>query len=66
MAKKIDRIGETGTNNFGSEMIIVEYRNANDIDIYILQSTTGLLNIDNIMTSKEVKLNVHMNLAYME
>lgn len=37
MAKKIDRIGETGTNNFGSEMIIVGYRNANDIDIYFTE-----------------------------
>lgn len=37
MAKKIDRIGETGTNNFGSKMVIVGYRNANDIDIYITE-----------------------------
>ena len=34
MAKKIDRIGETGRNNFGSEMIIVEYRMNRDIDVY--------------------------------
>lgn len=34
MAKKIDRIGETGTNNFGSEMIIVEYRGCHNVDIY--------------------------------
>ena len=34
MAKKIDRIGETGRNNFGSEMIIVEYRGYNNIDVY--------------------------------
>ena len=34
MAKKIDRIGETERNNFGSEMIIVEYRKYSDIDIY--------------------------------
>lgn len=31
---KKNRIGETGTNNFGSTMVIVEYRNALDIDIY--------------------------------
>ena len=34
MAKKIDRIGETGINNFGSEMIIVEYRGCHNVDIY--------------------------------
>ena len=31
---KIDRTGEEGYNNFGSEMIIVEYRKAIDIDVY--------------------------------
>ena len=31
---KIDRIGMTAYNNFGSEMKIVEYRKATDIDIY--------------------------------
>ena len=34
MAKKIDRIEETRTNNFGSKMMIVEYRKYSDIDIY--------------------------------
>ena len=34
MSKKIDRIGEKGVNNFGSEMIIVEYRKSSDIDVY--------------------------------
>ena len=34
MGKKIDRTGETGINTFGSEMIIVEYRKNNDIDVY--------------------------------
>ena len=34
MVKKIDRIGETGRNNFGSEMIIAEYRKYSDIDVY--------------------------------
>lgn len=29
-----NRIGETRKNNSGSEMIIVEYRNARDIDVY--------------------------------
>ena len=31
---KIDRIGEKRLNNFGSEMIIEKYRNANDIDVF--------------------------------
>ena len=31
---KTDRIGERNYNTFGSEMIIIEYRNAIDIDIY--------------------------------
>lgn len=34
MVAKIDRTGERNINNFGSEMIIVEYRTAKDIDIY--------------------------------
>ena len=32
--KKIDRIGEERLNNFGSKMVIKEYRNARDIDVY--------------------------------
>ena len=31
---KIDRTGEKGINNFGSEMIIVGYRTSRDIDVY--------------------------------
>ncbi|MFQ9297921.1 MAG: AP2 domain-containing protein [Clostridia bacterium] len=31
---KIDRTGERGINNFGSEMVIINYRKAIDIDIY--------------------------------
>ena len=34
MGRKIDRTGEEGYNNFGSKMIIVEYRKAIDIDVY--------------------------------
>mgnify|MGYP002672898694 CR=1 FL=1 len=34
MGSKVDRIGEKGINNFGSEVIIVEYRNRIDIDVY--------------------------------
>ena len=34
MSNKIDRTGEEGYNSFGSKMIIKEYRNRNDIDVY--------------------------------
>ena len=31
---KVDRVGERNINNFGSEMVIVDYKNANNIDVY--------------------------------
>ena len=31
---KIDRTGEKGINNFGSKMVIVDYRKYSDIDVY--------------------------------
>ena len=34
MAKKINRVGEERVNNFGSKMIIKEYRNNRDVDVY--------------------------------
>ena len=34
MVKKIDRTGEERVNNFGSKMIIREYRKYSDIDVY--------------------------------
>ena len=34
MGKKINRVGEERLNNFGSKMIIKEYRKWNDVDIY--------------------------------
>ena len=34
MSKKIDRTGEERVNSFGSKMVIKEYRNKRDIDIY--------------------------------
>ena len=34
MVRKIDRTGEERLNNFGSKMIIKEYRNNKDIDVY--------------------------------
>lgn len=32
--KVINRVGEERINNFGSKMIIKEYRSAKDIDVY--------------------------------
>lgn len=37
MVAKIDRTGERGINNFGSEMVIVKYRNIKNIDVYFPQ-----------------------------
>ena len=34
MVARIDRIGEENINNFGSKMIIIKYKNANNIDVY--------------------------------
>ena len=34
MGVKLNRIGEENINNFGSKMIIIEYRGALDVDIY--------------------------------
>ena len=34
MGRKIDRTGEERVNNFGSKMVIKEYRNSRDIDVY--------------------------------
>ena len=34
MGKTIDRTGEKGVNNFGSKMVIKEYRKYSDIDVY--------------------------------
>lgn len=34
MGSKIDRTGEENINNFGSKMVIVEYRKYSDIDVY--------------------------------
>lgn len=32
--RKIDRTGEVSYNKFGSKIIIINYRNSNDIDVY--------------------------------
>ena len=34
MGSKINRTGEENINSFGSEMMIIKYRNAKDIDVY--------------------------------
>ena len=34
MVAKIDRTGEKNINNFGSKMVVTEYRKNNDIDVY--------------------------------
>ena len=34
MSKIKSRVGEEGYNNFGSKMIIKEYRSAKDLDVY--------------------------------
>ena len=34
MRKKIDRTGEEKLNNFGSKMVIKEYKKYSDIDVY--------------------------------
>lgn len=34
MGSKVNRIGEEGVNNFGSKMVIKEYRKYSDIDVY--------------------------------
>lgn len=33
----MNRVGEVNYNNFGSKMIIVDYRGCNDIDVYFPQ-----------------------------
>ena len=34
MVAKIDRTGEESINNFGSKIVIVNYRKYSDIDVY--------------------------------
>lgn len=46
MGIKIDRTGEKGVNNFGSEMIIIEYRGALDIDVYFPEYDWTFKNAD--------------------
>ena len=54
MGSKIDRIGERNINNFGSEMVIVGYRKAKDIDVYFPQYNWTAKNVqyDNFKRGK--------------
>ena len=45
MVAKIDRTGEKGINNFGSKMVIVEYRMRMDIDVYFPEYNWVVKNI---------------------
>ena len=62
--KTINRIGEKGVNNFGSEMVIVEYRNSLDIDVYFPEYN-WVFKHTRYNTFKKEKLNVRMNQGYM-
>ena len=42
MSKKIDRTGDESYNSFGSKMIIKEYRNNSDIDVYFPEYSWSL------------------------
>lgn len=44
--KKIDRTGEVSYNKFGSKIIIINYRNSNDIDVYFPEYNWTKTNID--------------------
>lgn len=65
MGKKIDRTGEVKYNSFGSKMVIAEYRNNKDIDIYFPEYnwTFEHTRYDHL---KMEKSNVHMSQEYME
>lgn len=43
---RIDRTGETKTNNFGSEMIITEYKNARNITVFFPKYNYTVQNIE--------------------
>lgn len=46
MRTKIDRTGEIGYNNFGSKMVIVEYNNTKNIDVYFPEYDWIAKNVD--------------------
>ena len=63
--KKIDRTGEEGYNNFGSKMIIKEYRGRYDIDVYFPEYDWIFEHARYDIFKKE-PLNLHMSLEHME
>lgn len=64
MSKRIDKIGERGLNNFGSQMIIVEYRKYSDIDVYFPQYNWTSKNTS-YSSFKKVRYHVHMKEEFM-
>ena len=63
--KRIDRIGEEKYNNFGSKMIIPQYKNNKDIDVYFPEYNYTK---QHVLYSKYVSgmIKCHMNLDCME
>ena len=41
--KVINRIGEERVNNFGSKIVIKEYRKWNDIDVYFRKTKSQII-----------------------
>ena len=64
-SNKIDRVGEKNINNFGSEMVIIRYENANNIDVYFPEYDWIAKNT-RYDVLKKVKLNARMNLEFVE
>ena len=52
MGTFIDRTGETILNNFGSQMVIVEYRKYQDIDVYFPEYNWTFKNVTYITFKK--------------
>ena len=46
MSNKNDRVGERGVNNFGSKMIIIEYRKYSNIDVYFPEYNWTAKNVE--------------------
>ena len=46
MGSKINRVGEENINNFGSRMVIVEYRMRRDIDVYFPEYNWTAKNVE--------------------
>ena len=64
MGGKIDRIGEERVNKFGSKMVITEYRNARDVDVYFSKYDWTFKHTQ-YSNFKKGEINVHMNQGFM-